>query len=91
MPSSTAKFSTRLCVWSKKATGRPGKGVSVQAKLNSPQPTPNHGCDAISDSVFDQMPKRELEMSPLPPKRVWPPNRWWLVLAHTVMPHQQAP
>ena len=76
MPSSTTKLRTMSCVWSKKAPGRPGNGVSVQAKLNSPKPTPNHGCILMSESVFDQMPKRELEMSPLPPKRVWPPKMW---------------
>ncbi len=38
-----ANCSGRLCVWSKNAN-RPGKGVSVHAKLNSPQPTPIHGC-----------------------------------------------
>ena len=40
---------SRLWVWSKNATGRPGNGVSVQAKLNSPKPTPSHGMQAISD------------------------------------------
>ena len=55
-PSSTANCSGRLWVWSKNATGRPGNGVSAQAKLNSPKPTPNHGCVLISDSVFAQMP-----------------------------------
>ncbi len=39
-PSSTASCSGRLWVWSKKATGRRGKGVSDHARLNSPQPTP---------------------------------------------------
>ena len=49
----------------------------VHAKLNSPQPTPNQGWLAISDSVFDQIPRAE--MSPL---ASWasPPNscrvRW---------------
>ena len=75
-PSSTANCSGRLCVWSKNATGRSGNGVSDQAKLNSPQPTPNHGWLAISASVFDQIAKRELEMSPFaswasPPKTCW--------------------
>ena len=32
----------------------------------------------ISDRVFDQMPQRELEMSPLVLKRVSPPKTWWL-------------
>ena len=46
-------------MWSKNAIGRPGNGVSVQAKLNSPKPTPSQGCGAISASVFDQIAKRE--------------------------------
>ena len=60
-PISTTKLRMRLWVWSKNSIGRPGNGVSVQAKLKSPKPTPNQGCDAISASVFDQMPKRELD------------------------------
>ncbi len=63
-PSSTAKCSGRLWVWSKKATGRPGKGVSVHARLNSPRPTPVHGLARISASVLAQMPKREADKSP---------------------------
>ena len=66
-PISTAKFRTRSCVWSKNSVGRPGKGVSVQAKLKSPKPTPNQGCEAISASAFDQIAVRELEK--LSPRR----------------------
>ena len=75
-------------MWSKNATGRPGNGVSVHAKLNSPKPTPAHGCRRISASVFDQMPQRELEMSPLVLKRVSPPNTWWLCSAQAAVPTQ---
>ena len=77
-PSSTTNCSTRSWVWSKNATGRCGKAVNDQAKLNSPKPTPSQGCMRISASVFDQMPKRELETSPPVPKRVSPPKTWWL-------------
>ena len=77
-----------LCVWSKNATGRPGNGVSVHAKLNSPKPTPDHGCMRISASVFDQMPRRELDTSPLVLKRVSPPNTWCVASAHTPVPYQ---
>ena len=69
-----ASCSGRLWVWSKKAIGRSGNGVSVQAKLNSPKPTPVHGCARISASVFDQIAKRELETSPLRLKRASPPK-----------------
>ena len=55
-PSSTANCNGRLWVWSKNATGRPGNGVNVQAKLNSPKPTPAHGCMRIKLSVLAQMP-----------------------------------
>ena len=55
-PSSTANCRAMLWAWSKKATGRSGKGVSVQAKLNSPKPTPSHGCMPIIDSALAQMP-----------------------------------
>ena len=78
-PSSTANCSGRLCVWSKKATGRSGNGVSDQAKLNSPQPTPSHGWRAISASVLAQIAKRELEMSPLA-SCASPANTCWLLV-----------
>ena len=76
-------------MWSKKAVGRPGKGVSVQAKLNSPKPTPAHGCAWISASVFFQMPKREPEMS-LSASRAVPPKLCCDSAAHCAMPHQAA-
>ncbi len=52
--------------------------LSVQARLNSPKPTPVSGSLAIIASVFDQIAKRELEMSPSPPseKRPSPPKTW---------------
>jgi hypothetical protein len=74
-------------VWSKKAVGRPAKGVSVQAKLNSPKPTPDQGSRRISSSVLAQMPKRELEMSPS--ARRWaPPKVCADHCAHCAMPNQ---
>ena len=77
-------------MWSKKAVGRCGNGVSDQAKLNSPKPTPSHGCMAISDSVLAQMPKRELEMSPSAVSRAAPPKTWWLSCAQAVTPPQHS-
>jgi hypothetical protein len=62
-PISTANCSGRLCVWSKNATGRSGKGVKVQAKLKLPQPTPVHGFCATNASALRQIAKRELLMS----------------------------
>ena len=37
-------------MWSKNSVGRSGNGVSVQAKLKSPKPTPNQGCAAMIES-----------------------------------------
>ena len=42
----------------------------------------------IKLSVFDQMPQRELEMSPWVPKRVSPPNTMWPWSAQTPVPYQ---
>ena len=80
-----------LWVWSKNAIGRSGNGVSVQAKLNSPNPTPVHGCRRINASVFDQMLRRELETSPLAVKRVSPPKTWCVASAHAPVPNQKRP
>ena len=85
-PSSTASCSGRLWVWSKKAVGRCGNGVKDQAKLNSPKPTPRHGCCATSASAFDQMPKRELEMSASWVMRASPPNTCCVACAQALSP-----
>ena len=78
-------------MWSKNSVGRPGNGVSVQAKLKSPKPTPSQGCDAISASAFDQIAKRELEMSPdVVVSRAWPAKSWWLSAAHSDVAHHIA-
>src|SRR5207245_105086 len=90
IPSSTANCSARLCVWSKKATGRCGNGVNDHAKLNSPKPTPNHGCCAMSDSVSDQIAYLELEMSPCVPMRASPPKTWCVECAHCARPHHKS-
>ena len=75
-------------MWSKKATGRCGKTLSVQAKLKLPKPTPSQGCAAISDSVLAQIAKRELEMSPSAASRSSAPNTWWPTCAHAARPTQ---
>ena len=85
-PSSASTCSGRLCAWSKKAVGRPGNGVSVHAKLNSPKPTPSQGSRRISSSVLAQMPKRELDTS-LPASRSAPPNTCADAAAHCAIPH----
>ena len=72
MPSSTINCSGRLWVWSKNAWWRCGNGVSDQAKLNSPNPTPSHGFCAIRASVSRQIAKRPPDGSRSPTRAAAP-------------------
>ena len=50
-PNSTIIAAAGCACGSKKAVCRCGKGVGLQAKLNSPQPTPSHGLARTSSSA----------------------------------------
>ena len=77
-------------MWSKKATGRVGNGDSVQAKLNSPKPTPRQGLATIRSTLSRQIAKRDAEMS-VSARRSAPPNTCLESLAQRSIASQLAP